>query len=120
MNLCNPVLSLMVGVLFIGLGIYLNGQVSATPWFIWLGLKQTGRLMVDYYPVLPWFGVALIGIYAGHMLYAGGIPRFTLPDKSGTPLIWGLSFLGRHSLVIYLVHQPILIGLLILLGIGAV
>jgi uncharacterized membrane protein len=113
-------LSLMVGVLFIGLGIYLNGQVSATLWFIWLGLKQTGRLMVDYYPVLPWFGVALIGVYAGHMLYANGKPRFALPDKSGTPLIRGLSFLGQHSLLIYVIHQPLLIGLLILLGIGTV
>lgn len=112
-------LSLSAGLIFIGLGLYLDNQVSSAPWLIWLGLKQTGRLMVDYYPVLPWLGVALVGIYAGYALYPGGVSRFTWPDKSGAPLVRGLSFLGRHSLLIYLIHQPILIGLLILLGIGS-
>jgi len=112
--------SLIVGVVSIGLGIYLDGQVSPTPWLMWLGVSQAGRSMVDYYPVLPWFGVALVGIYAGHALYPGGTPRFPLPDKSGTPVVRGLSFLGRHSLFIYLIHQPILLGILILLGIGSI
>ena len=76
--------------------------------------------MVDYYPVLPWFGLALVGIYVGHTLYANSVACFTLPDKSQTPLIRELSFLGRHSLLIYIVHQPLLIGLLILLGVGAI
>ena len=113
-------LTLITGLILIGLGIYLDSQVSSTPWLIWLGLKQSGRFMVDYYPVLPWFGLALVGVYVGHTLYANGVSRLILPDKSQTLLIRELSFLGRHSLLIYIVHQPLLIGLLILLGVGAV
>ena len=112
--------SLLVGLVFIGLGMRLDGQVLPTPWLIWLGINQTGRSMVDYYPVLPWFGVVLVGIYVGHILYPRGVPRLALPDMSSTPIVWGLSFLGRHSLLIYLIHQPILLGILILLGIGSV
>lgn len=113
-------LTLGASVTFIVLGIYLDSQVSSTPWLIWLGLKQTGRFMVDYYPGLPWLGVALAGIYIGHALYANGVSRLTLPDKSDTPLIRELSFLGRHSLLVYLIHQPLLMELLMLLGIRAV
>lgn len=112
--------SLMAAGISVGLGIYLGYQVSAAPWLIWLGVKQAGRFMLDYYPVMPWFGLALVGIFAGHALYPGGIPRLVWPDKSNTHMVKALSFLGRHSLLIYLIHQPILLGLLILLGIGSI
>jgi uncharacterized membrane protein len=72
--------------------------------------------MVDYYPLLPWFGVALLGIFAGYSLYPQGQPQFGWPDVSKIPFVQSLRFLGRHSLLIYLIHQPILIGLLFVLG----
>jgi uncharacterized membrane protein len=111
-------LSLIVGLSLIALGIYLNGQVSYDPWLIWLGVKQVNRLMVDYYPVLPWYGVALLGIFAGHTLYPGGQAQFHLPAIFDNPLVRGLAFLGQHSLLIYLIHQPILLGMLFLVGVG--
>ena len=110
---------LVGGIVVIVLGVYLNQQLSASPWLIWLGVRQLGRHMVDYYPIFPWFGPALLGVFAGLTLYPGGAPRFTLPDLSGAAPVRGLSFLGRHSLVIYLVHQPIRLAILILLGVGS-
>lgn len=112
-------ISLVVGLLAIGVGICLDPMVVSYPWLIWLGVKQAGRSMVDYYPFLPWFGMALLGIFAGYSLYAQGKRHFTLPDWPLVPPIRGLRFLGRHSLLIYLIHQPILIGLLMALGFGA-
>lgn len=111
----NKWITLAVGLLIIGLGIYIDPLTSNTPWLIWLGVKQIGRSMVDYYPAAPWSGVALIGIFAGHTLYPQGRPRFTWPDLSQLFFIRWLRFLGRHSLLIYLIHQPILIGLLLAL-----
>jgi uncharacterized membrane protein len=93
--------------------------MSVSPWLLWLGVKQLGRYMVDFYPLLPWFGVALLGVFCGLSLYPGGIPRFDLPDLSLKSPIRALSFLGRHSLVIYLVHQPIILGILVLVGVGS-
>lgn len=108
--------SLGVGLLLIGLGVYLNTLSASYPWLIWLGLKQQGRSMVDYYPLLPWFGLSLLGLFSGRVLYPQGVPRLALPDLSTTPPIRGLRFLGRHTLLIYLVHQPILIGVFISFG----
>lgn len=112
-------LSLLLGLIFVAVGVYLEGRASTSPWLIWLGVKQVGRLMVDYYPVLPWFGVALLGIVLGHALYPGGQARFSLPNDLYLPPVRFLSFLGRHSLLIYLIHQPILLAILIALGIGS-
>ena len=108
----NKWVSLVIGLLCIGLGLYFSNLQVPYPWLIWLGLKQEGIFMVDYYPIMPWFGVVLLGVFAGYSLYPQGQPVFTLPDMSQTSLVRGLRFLGRHSLLIYLVHQPILIGLL--------
>jgi len=112
--------SLIAGIVVIGLGVYASRFVAASPWLIWLGVKQSGRYMVDYYPLLPWFGVSLLGIFFGHTLYSQGSPRFLLPDLSNTPPIRGLTYLGKHSLLIYLIHQPILMAILILLGVGSI
>jgi uncharacterized membrane protein len=111
--------ALTAGLASLGLGAYLNTWVVTFPWLIWLGVKQGGIYMVDYYPLLPWGGFALLGVFAGYSLYPQGRRRFALPDWSNTPPINGLRFLGRHSLLIYLVHQPLLIGLLMALGFGS-
>ena len=100
-------------------GAYLNGLAVPFPWLIWLGVPQQGRAMVDYYPLLPWFGAALLGVAAGKMLYPSGRRNFSLPYLRAGGLIRVLRFLGRHSLLIYLIHQPILLGLLIALGLGS-
>lgn len=78
-----------------------------------LGIHAPSFWSVDYTPLFPWLGVVLIGMGVGTLLYAGGNRHFALkplPDLLVTPL----SFLGRHSLVIYLVHQPVIILLLAL------
>jgi len=112
--------SLAGGVVAIGLGVYLGSVKVLYPWLLWLGVPQFGRFMVDYYPIFPWFGFALLGMFVGFTLYPRGIRRFALPDLSHTTSIRALTYLGKHSLLIYLIHQPILLGLLILVGIGSI
>lgn len=112
--------SLVGGLVLIGLGYYIKQFVLLSPWLLWLGVKELGRYMVDYYPVIPWFGVALLGVFVGLALYAGGTRQFGLPDLSRTAPVRGLSFLGRHSLIIYLIHQPIMLAGLVVVGIGSI
>jgi uncharacterized membrane protein len=68
--------------------------------------------MVDYYPLLPWGGAALLGVACGRLNYPDGRRRLSLPDLSAAAPVRALRFLGRHSLLIYLLHQPILLGAL--------
>jgi uncharacterized membrane protein len=112
--------SLVGGIAALGLGFYLGSVKVLSPWLLWLGVPQLRRYMVDYYPILPWFGFALLGVFVGLTLYPRGVRRFGLPDLAQATPIRALGFLGRHSLVIYLVHQPVLFGILILVGIGSI
>jgi uncharacterized membrane protein len=110
--------SLLVGLALIAVGIAINRRTTSFPWLIWLGINQRGRWMADWYPVLPWYGLVLVGISAGHALYPGARRRFDLPDWSGLPVIAQLCFLGRHALLYYILHQPVLIG--IVAGLSAI
>jgi uncharacterized membrane protein len=101
----------LTSIAIIAIGKYFESIAGPSAWLIPFGLVPPGTNMVDYYPLLPWFGVALLGVAAGKLFYASG-RRFAFPDLSSlTPIRW-LQWLGRNSLVVYLAHQPILIGAL--------
>ena len=74
----------------------------------WLGLRGYDYVTVDYFPLKPWLGVFLLAYFAGSHTYADRRPR--LPYKWPTALLW----LGRHTLPIYLLHQPVIMGMLLL------
>jgi uncharacterized membrane protein len=113
-----PKVALPVSAGLIGLGIYMGYPQVDFPWLVWLGFRPEGLgTMYDYRPMIPWFGVALLGIFAGYMLYRNGIRRFSLPDLSHIPVIRGLQVLGQYSLVIYLIHQPVFLIVLELTGV---
>jgi uncharacterized membrane protein len=103
----------LLGLLIIGAGWGIS-TVSGPIWLLPLGLHPPAFWSIDYTPILPWFGLVLIGLAAGEWLYPGGRQRFSLPPISN-PTGSALTLLGRHSLVIYLVHQPVLVVLLSLM-----
>jgi uncharacterized membrane protein len=110
-------LNLGLGVGLIALGFYFRTFYVDYRWLVWLGLEPRNYYYSDYFPVVPWFGVVLLGIFVGNMLYRDGRRQLALPDLSRfIPLTW-LQFLGRHSLLIYVIHQPILMVVLTLTGV---
>ena len=109
-------MNFILGLLFILIGLFLQSLSVDFPWLLWLGLAPWDFRSVDYFPLLPWFGVILMGVAFGDLFYRGYRRRFPLPDLTGSSLVRGLEFLGRNSLAIYLTHQPVLIGLMYLVG----
>ena len=101
----------LLGILFIAIGIFIKTLTFDFPYLLWLGFTPSNFYTVDYFPLLPWFGVVLIGISIGNTFYANGIRKFTLNDKNHLIIVKITTFLGRHSLIIYLLHQVILVGI---------
>ena len=109
--------NLMIGIIFISLGMYLKNLTFGFPWLMWIGPMSCHFYTVDYFPLFPWFGVILIGLFFGNLLYPDYTRKFNLCDRSNFSFIKLFCFLGRHSLLIYLIHQPVLITVLYILGV---
>ena len=80
----------------------------------WVGLASTKPITEDYVPVLPWLAVMWWGMAQGQWLVRRDIP-LVLPAAAlavTRPLAW----LGRWSLTWYVLHQPVLIGFLMLVA----
>jgi uncharacterized membrane protein len=77
----------------------------------WLGLISRKPITEDYVPLIPWLGVMWWGMAAGQSLLAKQREIVTMRMPQATaPLAW----MGRWSLSWYMVHQPVLIGVLTL------
>ena len=80
-------------------------------WLLPLGIHRPTYSAADYFPLLPWLGVFLVGTALGKSVYA--------TKRSLIPRQWPMTFIniaGRHSLLIYVVHQPVILAGLYLLG----
>lgn len=110
--------NLLLGLSLIAVGLYMRieGLSSESPWLLPFGVVPENLVMPDYRPLLPWFGVVLLGIFAGNVVYGGGRRPALFAGKAPAPARLLLP-LGRNSLFVYLVHQPILIALLAALGV---
>ncbi len=105
-------LNLVAGIAVILAGLEISGINVGTNLLVWLGLSYPGVYSLDYFPVFPWFGIVLIGIFIGKLLYAKKLMKMpTIPENRFTRCF---SFLGKNALAIYLAHQPVLFGILLL------
>jgi uncharacterized membrane protein len=84
-------------------------------WLVFAGIHPPGFFSVDYTPLIPWLGVFFAGMAAGSWLYPGGTRSFHIPDQVNS-LIRIPAVPGRHSLGIYLIHQPILLAILFMVS----
>jgi uncharacterized membrane protein len=81
------------------------------PLLLWVGLGTVFPYTVDYVPMFPWFAAVLAGIAFAGLAARAGLWS-VLARWRGGRLARALAWPGRHSLAVYLVHQPVLIGLI--------
>ena len=104
-------LLLGLGLVLIVLGLYIRRYVRVDfPWLLALGFLPRGFVSSDYFPLLPNFGYFLVGTFLGKAFYKDKVSL--LPNiNEKNPIIRFFSFFGKNSLLIYLLHQPILTAL---------
>lgn len=93
----------------IALPLFYRSEVFDPAPLLWIGLSASVPHSNDYVPVFPWFGVVLAGIgltkLAARLGLLDRLARLH-PGRWASPL----RFAGRHSLAVYLLHQPVLFG----------
>jgi uncharacterized membrane protein len=105
-------------VLPAGLMIWILPLVYSSPmfdsrWVAWIGFAQSPPPSNDLVPIFPWLGISLIGIAIARAAMKLGLhERITADPPSGFSGR-SLVFMGRHSLIIYLLHQPLLLAIIL-------
>ena len=102
-------------LLVLAAAVFALPMVYADPafggWLIWTGLSGISPMTADFEPLFPWFAPFLAGIATGRICSHFGLwPHLALPE---TPVLRHLAWPGQHSLAVYLIHQPVLIGLVL-------
>lgn len=104
----------VLGVIFVVLGFRFDAMRVESPWFIWLGLRYQGFATSDYFPLFPHLGWFLLGAVLGRTAYRSKttlLPKFPAEAAPVRFFRW----CGTHSLWIYLIHQPVIYGILALI-----
>lgn len=97
-----------LGLLLAAIGLVIGQYAFSTPrWLIPLGFCPADFQSSDYFPLLPNLGFFLLGAALGRRVYAARESRFPGGERFFRPLC----ALGRNSLWVYLLHQPVLAGI---------
>lgn len=103
-----PRLALAIGVLIVAAAFMWSHPMFDTRALSWIGFTTHKPATEDYVPLFPWAGAVFVGIALGDALARNA---FRAVGPLGGAPRW-LRFLGRHSLAVYMLHQPILLGVL--------
>lgn len=111
-----PLVTLAAAAAAIALPNFYRSEIFDAPALLFVGLSQHLPRSNDYVPLLPWVGALLTGIAAARIAIASG----WLSRLAGLPAgpSW-LRLAGRNSLIVYLLHQPLLIAVVFLISIIA-
>ena len=110
-NKLPPAALALLGLAIAITGYAIRGVVVPQHWLFPLGLTYEGFTSSDYFPLFPQLGYFLIGAAIGKTAYRE--KKTLLPGSfQKTPVARFFCWCGRQSLFIYLLHQPIVYGLL--------
>lgn len=86
----------------------LPGAWYETDWLFFLGFPNRSFFSADYFPILPWFFLFVTGYFLFGLI----------KDRKDANYLYiripGLNWIGKHTFVIYLLHQPVIYGILLL------
>jgi uncharacterized membrane protein len=105
-------LTLGLAALALAAPLVLRAPLLEAPWLVWLGLASWVPRSMDFVPVFPWLGACLAGIAAARFAEGAGAWQALRAAPPPGPVARTLAWPGRHSLAVYLLHQPVLLALI--------
>lgn len=105
-NKLNTPLLIILGTLIIALNTYTSRISSSNEYLFPFGVTSPGFVSSDYYSLVPWLGLFLYGMVLARTLYKKKESLFSFQPGNNP-----VSFFGRHTLILYVIHQPVLLGL---------
>lgn len=107
---CNKYVLIVLGIGILALGDFVSDINTSANYLFPFGITGSSFASSDYYPLVPWFGIFLIGLALGKFVYGNKRSLFSFQLKNS-----GINMLGQNTLPIYLLHQPVIIIILLLL-----
>jgi uncharacterized membrane protein len=96
-----------LGTIVIAITAYISGITLNHDYFFLVGITTNSFVSSDFYPLVPWYGLFLYGLAVGKYFYKSRKSMVTYHPKENI-----LTKAGRRTLVIYLIHQPIILVIL--------
>lgn len=107
----NKNLLILLGSSVILLDRLISGINPLTNIFFPFGVYNSSFSSSDYYPLIPWMGIFIYGLALGKMLYANKQSLLPFTPKDNI-----INIAGRHTLTVYLAHQPVIMAVLYLIN----
>lgn len=109
----SPPFCLGVAVIVVLLPFFVQTPVFDTRWLAWIGFAENPSPSNDFVPIFPWVGITLFGMATAKLLRLGSERNPSSIATSRNGLSAALIWMGKRSLLIYLLHQPLLLALII-------
>jgi uncharacterized membrane protein len=91
---------------------YLTETVMVQVDYLWVfGFQSASFFSADYFPLLPWFFVYLFGTWTGEYIFGGKLPGWFYRMRCRP-----LSLVGKNSLWVYVLHQPVVLGIMMVVA----
>lgn len=106
-----PYISLAIAMIAIFITYFLSNVPSTSLPLIILGFKPLNFSSLDYFPIFPWITLPAFGIFLGNTVYKNKRPLIS-NEIFDRKIFAPLYFLGRHGLVVYMLHVPLIFAIL--------
>lgn len=98
---------------FLGVSRFVPEGLTEIGWLFPIGISKKSFQSADYFPLLPWMFLFFAGYFVGRLGVIQKYDRIFMPSRFRP-----FAFLGRHALVIYVLHQPVIFGVVWLLNLA--
>lgn len=106
-------LVLVAGASVVLLSFLIEDELFNTRWLAWIGFAEQPPTSNDLVPVFPWAGLTLLGIALTKIGLRQSVDKLLERHEPSGAMARFTAWLGRYSLAIYLIHQPVLLAVII-------